>query len=1461
MFIEGSIPLSIGNLTRLETLHLVLGSLTYVDTNTTMRTSLPSTMGHLTQLRELRLELLYLDGLWPATLNNLFFISELSISSASPLYDLSISGKFAPSFWYQTSSLKILKIHHTNLGGFDNGIDDVISAPIERLSLFDNPYFAMQVDTFLFFTPTATQVFIADCPGVKGELRLPFNHIPLKELVLSSASLYGNISDLWQNVPSLEVVLIRAPLISGSISSAIGMLENVSSIYIASPLISGPIPPEIGACSRLETLFMYGPISGPIPSEMGALSLLQTFEIHNASLLGTLPASLANLSMLQDFVIYYSGLLGTIPQSFSNLNFSILNLAANQLKGQLPPLRCQQCLLSFNQFSGTIPPSLGRYASTLHLQHNHLGPRIASDTFIGDERVSSIDLDLSDNKFRDLLPELFPNDGSHENVAVVKVTSNRFHGSIPDSWSSYSVEADANLLDGDLNRFFSIFRGTLLSLRHNQFSGTVPPLNTMTSLVELHLDGNQLRGRLPPVGPALTIFTASNNHFADSISPDFITSVKAGNLVTLDLSWNQLSCPDQPELFLSSLLQSQLVTLSLSQNAFDCYFTPQRQALDDIPTNKSQTRSADSPLRSLDLSHNNFKGSLIWPSLPSLVILDLSANKFSGSFLLTQPQFPVIAQIDISHNLFTTDVSTIGNLPFLFSLSARGNHLSGTLSLLKMPKLEYLDYSENLLDGPIDLDSISKHVAFHSLRAIYITYNPRLPTISPREVVGSYLNRTSLSSPSPYHPGVICYSLTFYRLKTLVFEFDEGLFNYSQCNCDSTHFGLPPSQCSPCPASNGTAPLYGVSKCGGTECIVSRNTFVLVPEYPWWSSPEYFIPPPSASKSYTILDEFASSVIQLISWPNLGAGSIIPADSSRQQDSSITFQTESCLVLPEQSLTRTSNCKGLNITADRISNLTNLPEFLASQCEEGAAGRLCSQCICNWLHESQPLCYFEKALTCHKCSFLLTAPQFLGILFGGVGLLMVIGVIMMLTVLRSKRVQKTTSWKRLPLIKRIFYRILYLTSLGNVSILVTFAQIFIELTHWDAYVIGGIVKLTNLQGEGLGLRCIFPFLSDPISNLLVKLFAPILVVLAATACIGLAELASKLLTRIASGRAAIYSRGRYSYSVDNSTIPNVGLADATIASSEEEDATNFVPEKSPLLGASNHEWFKMEHTEESERREVEYPSGALVSTVAITITKFFYFGSALSAHEYLFSSRDPNTGLYYLQNLPYVLVNDGDASIPRWISLPFILIFDLILPVAFIILCIALRKKLTKAEKSPYVGTLFDNYTTQCYWWEIMIIFKKLSIALVLRGIPASDILQVTLILSIIAGILVLQTSLNPWRRKVENVMDALGSAILIGALLAARSGGFQNSLVSVYYVLAVGIAFAVASLIIILVQTWYGTTDYEKRALLSSAITTESEAEDEDSSSLHTINGNAKRNTMLPNPVPAPHDSHEGLS
>lgn len=306
--------------------------------------------------------------------------------------------------------------------------------------------------------------------------------------------------------------------------------------------------------------------------------------------------------------------------------------------------------------------------------------------------------------------------------------------------------------------------------------------------------------------------------------------------------------------------------------------------------------------------------------------------------------------------------------------------------------------------------------------------------------------------------------------------------------------------------------------------------------------------------------------------------------------------------------------------------------------------------------------------------------------------------------------------------------------------------------------------------NSVGLRCLFPLLADPLWNLLSRLSAPFLTIIVVAVSVG------------------------------------IGGRIANFLDSREKAQDHLDLDTSPILGVGK-----------PREVDVEYPAFALMTSVSISVLKFFYFGTALSAHEYLFFSKQASTGILYAQNKPWMTFSKARPLI--WASIPAILIFDFGIPLLFIIVTHRVRSRITWSSVRIYYGSLFESFRPKCFWWEIVNTLKKLSIALVLKALPSSDAVQSALVITILAVALLTQQRLNPWRRKTENVADGISSLLLVGALLYTRPLQISHSTGVVWYLIGLSGIFILANLGIIIFETVTGKTEYERslEAVLSS--------------------------------------------
>lgn len=1239
--------------------------------------------------------------------------------------------------------LRELRLEDTQLLGMVGSMNETMSSQLEVLSFAGSKTLMLPIGPLLH-SPQLRYLNVSESMSSFHVTALRnLSHLEYANLDMSLVR--GSWGDgFWASVPTLKFFsAYKSVSLAGKLGEI--MPPQLEYLKIVSTQVSGTIPPAIGRTLLKNLTLLNNEISGSVPSEIGLLNATLTQLILSLKCLtsSTIPASIGALKQLSHLEISSSRLKGPIPPNFADLpHLAIIKLSENYLNDTIPDFSSPYMDiidLSKNNLVGTIPSLAAAHASSIILSNNHLGPTLDVSLFEGNPRLKT--LVLSFNQFSSPLPNIHPS----ATPVSVEMSYNSFNGTVPLSYSQLiDLKLDHNQLCGDLEFLVS---PTLhyVFLDHNQFNGTVPSLSTCDSMRTLQISHNKLHGTFPLLPRGILSFSAANNRLDDKVrssTEQWVQTVSCCDLTHLDISNNGAT-------FLAAwfeLFGPRLRRLYVANNTF----------LRDVQLESNVGYG----LTAMDLSGCGLYGAFPAHLFTRLTVLKLANNHFTG--LIDVQQLQSLTELDISNNKFEMDAAQFSSLPLLSLINARNNKLYGSLNLGNMPSLQSADFSSNSLDKWADLVSIAELFDSAHLQMLNITNNTRIPSISDLDSAHTGLGRSQLSSPSLFYPkSVTCYTLDFWNKAGRTFSFDEGLFEYQQCDCNDYHFGLPPLKCFKCPTR-------GTTSCGGSSANISTTSYAFLIDEPTETLEA------SSSFGFGLFSSFFDS-------PPTAAPLTPYRDNNNR--SGLHIETESCLISVIQTLSGVSNCQGVLITsADFIedksnqSSLQSISSRLNQQCKPGSEGRLCSKCICSPKGDGE--CWFMSGAKCSKCRHVFGVGTSIPLVIGmSVVVVGVLSVVMMI-VIERRRVQSLESFSELKLWKRIFYRLQYMTTLGNVSILVTFVQMLIEFTQWDAYARFEFIGILNGETQGLGVRCLFPFLAEPLPALIARLSVPFFGVLVVGLCVWLGSVLANIIKR------KKFEPASSSYTSD-------------LLSSDDESLTLISSESSPL---------KTEAI-------ITYPTFAMFTSLSITVVKFFYFGTALAAHQYLFSVRQAYTHVEYAQNDPWMTYSSALPLILA--SIPSIIIFDLIIPLSFIVVCWKVRDQFKLRNVQIYYGSLFSTYNPRCFWWEIVNILRKLSIALVLEGFSSTDTLQTALVVSILAGTLLVQLTLRPWRRKSENFFDSASSLLLIAALLYTRPTQHANAAGVIWYVFALSIAFVVTMLLVICYQTVTGTTDFEAQQAL----------------------------------------------
>ncbi|XP_076895397.1 receptor-like protein EIX2 [Bidens hawaiensis] len=324
-------------------------------------------------------------------------------------------------------------------------------------------------------------------------------------------------------------------------------------------------------------------------------------------------------------------------------------------------------------------------------------------------------IDLSSNDFGGIHVPRFM--GSLGKLRYLNLSSSNFGGSIPPQLGNLSelrILCLGSFLDKDLEST-SIMNMKWLSglgfLHHLDMSGInlskavdwLQVINTLPSLVELHLSGCKLSNMHPHVRShnltSLSLLDLSFNFYHESIMPQWIFNI--ASLVTLDISWCHFLDLDHSGIDIFHNLTS-LEFLHISGNNF----------MNSSLVLKGLSKSVGSNLISLDISSCSVSSSDLdaLHNLTSLLSLDLSKNQLTRTIPKSLGNLCNLRHLHLAENNFS-NISLESLLEIFFechpssmeSLSVESTKISGQLphALGEMIYLEILQLGNNRIAGMI----------------------------------------------------------------------------------------------------------------------------------------------------------------------------------------------------------------------------------------------------------------------------------------------------------------------------------------------------------------------------------------------------------------------------------------------------------------------------------------------------------------------------------------------------------------------------------------------------------------------------------------------------------------------------------------------------------------------------------------------------------------------------------------
>ncbi|KAL2529387.1 disease resistance family protein/LRR family protein [Forsythia ovata] len=523
---------------------------------------------------------------------------------------------------------------------------------------------------------------------------------------MSKSQLRGKVSPALLELQHLNFLDLSGFDFGGSqIPKFIGYIKNLTDLYLVNSNFTGNVPCQLGNLTKLQALDNGLRVKNL--EWLSRLSSLTILDLTGVNLNETnwlpqiMKLRLLNSLTLSDCQLHdntLSAIYFFVNSSFSSLYY--LDLSQNYLTSSFTfrwlfnfTRYAYRVDLSRNQLDGPIPDAFGELISLheLNLMENMLHGGIPKS--LGN--LSCFSIDISKNNLNKPLVELFHN--LSESPSRLDLSYNQLSGPFP-----------------DIARFSSLIE---LILYNNQLRGFIPQsLGQASCLKILDLSHNQIGGKLLSnlsVFSQLELLYVDSNSMEGTITEDHLSNF--AKLVKLDLSFNSLYLnfrSDWVPPFSLRVLRLKYCNLG---HHFPQWLQTQNRLyeLDMSFASISDTLPnwlwSMSYLETLNLSHNNIGGRM--PDFSSEFevhkLTDLSYNNLSGPI-------PLYAfnsmEVRLSKNMFSGSISHICRIPYSFTiLDLSDNQLSGELPDCWMKKtgLIVLHLRNNSLIG--DLPSSLKN--------------------------------------------------------------------------------------------------------------------------------------------------------------------------------------------------------------------------------------------------------------------------------------------------------------------------------------------------------------------------------------------------------------------------------------------------------------------------------------------------------------------------------------------------------------------------------------------------------------------------------------------------------------------------------------------------------------------------------------------------------------------------------
>ncbi|KAL5207726.1 hypothetical protein ABZP36_032161 [Zizania latifolia] len=565
-----------------------------------LRGELAVSLAQLDQLQWLNLSSNNLHGAVPAPLVQLQWLQRLDLS------DNEFSGEFPTNV-----SLPVIEVFNISFNSFKEQHPTLHGSP--QLAMFDVGYniFTGYIDTGICDPNGVIRVLRFTSNLLFGDFPAGFgNCTELEELYVDLNSISGSLPDDLFRLPSLRNLFLQENQLSGRMTSRFGNLSSIAKLDISFNSFSGYLPNVFGSLGKLEYFSAQSNFfRGPLPSSLSHSPSVKMLYLRNNSLNGQINLNCSAMSQLSSLDLGTNKFTGTVDILSDCHHLRSLNLATNNLSGEIPG--------GFRKLHFLVYISISNNSFT----------NVSSALSVLQDCPSLTSLVMTKNFYDGKALPMTGIDG-FQNIQVFVIANSHLSGSVP-SWLANFTQLK------------------VLDLSWNQLTGNIPAwIGDLEHLFYLDLSNNSLSGEIPnslSSMKGLLTCNSSQQSTETDYFPFFIKKNKTGK----GLQYNQVSS-FPPSLILShnkltgSILPGfrrlkNLYVLDLSNNHISGM----------IPDELSDMSS----LESLDLSHNNLTGN-IPSSLTKLNFLSsfsVAYNNLAGAIPLGG-QFLTFASSDYEGN-------------------------------------------------------------------------------------------------------------------------------------------------------------------------------------------------------------------------------------------------------------------------------------------------------------------------------------------------------------------------------------------------------------------------------------------------------------------------------------------------------------------------------------------------------------------------------------------------------------------------------------------------------------------------------------------------------------------------------------------------------------------------------------------------------------------------------------------